>query len=193
MKLNVDCHFIYITMHANEHKQQLKSYYKLTEEDLEEITKEWSVDLLIPADPMVLSDIDSPKAMNNTPRPSKTKRNEDAQDVISTSVKTASISAVKGGDVEEIYGVEDEQNKGEVTLPRDKDDTSKKRKVSPQKPSSRKKMKSTKTKFETTLTSYEFDFIVAALNDASLEIEEKKEAKKEEVFNRIKVEFQGVQ
>jgi hypothetical protein len=54
-------------------------------------------------------------------------------------------------------------------------------------------MKATRTKFETTLTSDDFDFIVAALNDASLEIAEKQEAKQEEVFNRIKVELQGVQ
>jgi hypothetical protein len=35
----------------------------LTEEDLEEITKEWSVDLLVPADPTDMSDVDSPEAM----------------------------------------------------------------------------------------------------------------------------------
>jgi hypothetical protein len=86
-----------------------------------------------------------------------------------------------------------EQKKGEVTLPRDEEDPSKKRKVSPLKPFSRKKMKATKTKFETTLTSDDFDFIVTTLNDASLEIVEKKEAKQEEVFNRLKVELQGVQ
>jgi hypothetical protein len=34
-------------------------------------------------------------------------------------------------------------------------------------------MKETRTKFETTLTSDNFDFIIAALNDASLEIAEK--------------------
>jgi hypothetical protein len=39
-------------------------------------------------------------------------------------------------------------------------------------------VKATRTKFETTLTSDDFDFIVAALNDASLEIAEKQEAKK---------------
>jgi hypothetical protein len=41
MKFSVDRHFIYITPRADEHHQQLHSYYKLTEEDLEEITKEW--------------------------------------------------------------------------------------------------------------------------------------------------------
>jgi hypothetical protein len=103
-------------------------------------------------------------------------------------VKTVSISIEKGGD-----GIEVEQKKGEVTLPRDEEDPSKKRKVSPPKPSSRKKMKATRTKFETTLTSDDFDFIVATLNDASLEIEEKQEAKKEEIFSWIKDEIQGVQ
>jgi hypothetical protein len=93
----------------------------------------------------------------------------------------------------EIDGTEVEPKKGEVTPPRDKEDPSKKRKVSPLKPSSRKKMKATRTKFETTLTSDDFDFIVATLNDASLEIVEKQEAKQEEVFSQIKDELQGVQ
>jgi hypothetical protein len=84
------------------------------------------------------------------------------------------------------------QKKGEVTPPRDEEDPSKKMKVSPLKPSSRKKMKATRTKFETTLTSDDFDFIVASLNDASLEIAEKQEAKWEEVFSWIKDELQGV-
>jgi hypothetical protein len=61
------------------------------------------------------------------------------------------------------------------------------------KPSSRKKSKATRTKFETTLTSNEFDFIVVAVNDASLEITKKQESKQEEVFSRSKVELQEVQ
>jgi hypothetical protein len=32
----------------------------MTEEDLEEITKEWSVDFLVSTDPAEMSDIDSP-------------------------------------------------------------------------------------------------------------------------------------
>jgi predicted nucleotidyltransferase len=63
----------------------------------------------------------------------------------------------------------------------------------PKKPSSRKKSKASMTKMKTTLTSDDFDFIVVALNDASLEITEKKEAQQEEIYNRIKVELQGVQ
>jgi hypothetical protein len=49
------------------------------------------------------------------------------------------------------------------------------------------------TKMKTVLTIDDFDFIIVALNDASLEILEKQEAKKEEMYDIIKVEFQGVQ
>jgi hypothetical protein len=65
----------------------------------------------------------------------------------------------------------------------------KKRKVSPLKPSSRKKSRATVTKMQTTLTPDDFDFIIAALNDASLEIMEKQGAKQEEMYDRIEVEL----
>jgi hypothetical protein len=74
-------------------------------------------------------------------------------------VKTASISVEKGRDGREIDGVVAEQKKGYVTPPRDEEEPSKRRNFSPLKPSSRKKMKSTKTKFETTLTSDDFDIL----------------------------------
>jgi hypothetical protein len=45
------------------------------------------------------------------------------------------------------------------------------------------------TEMQTTLTPDDFDFIIAALNEASLEIMEKQEAKKEEVYDRIEVEL----
>jgi hypothetical protein len=61
MKFSVDRHFIYITSRADEHKEKLQSYYKIPEEDLAEITKEWSADLLIPANPAKISDLDSPE------------------------------------------------------------------------------------------------------------------------------------
>jgi hypothetical protein len=53
-----DKHFIYITAHKDEQKQELQSYYKLTEEDMEEITKEWPTKFLIPVDQVELSDLD---------------------------------------------------------------------------------------------------------------------------------------
>jgi hypothetical protein len=34
-------HFIFITVCGDEHKEELQFYYKLIEEDMEEITKEW--------------------------------------------------------------------------------------------------------------------------------------------------------
>jgi hypothetical protein len=55
----------------------------------------------------------------------------------------------------------------------------KKRKGSPLKPSSRKKSRTPVTKMQTTLTLDDFNFIIAALNDASLKIVEKQEAKQE--------------
>jgi hypothetical protein len=47
--------------------------------------------------------------------------------------------------------------------------------------------------FKTALTTNDFDFLVAVLNDASLEIAKNQEAKQEEVFNQIKGELQEVQ
>jgi heme-binding NEAT domain protein len=87
------------------------------------------------------------------------------------------ISLAQGGDVEELGGIEVEKNKGEVTPPREKEDTTKKRNITPPKPSSQKKTKATWTTFKTTLTPDDFDFLIAALNDASLEITKKQEVK----------------
>jgi hypothetical protein len=151
------------------------------------------VDLLVPVDPAEISDVDSLETATNIPKPSKIKKTKEVHDLDGASVKTSSISIEKGGDGREIDGAKVELKKGEVTPPRNEEDPSKKRKVSPLKPSSRKKMKATRTKFETTLTSYDFNFIFIALNDASLEIVEKQEAKREEVFIQIKDKLQGVQ
>jgi hypothetical protein len=102
-------------------------------------------------------------------------------------VKTASISPEQGGDGEELDDKEVKQKQG------DEVDPLKKRKGSPPKPSSRKKLKASMTKMQTVLTSEDFDFLIAALNDASLEIVEKQEAKQEEMYDRIEIELRGVQ
>jgi hypothetical protein len=183
MKFSADYHFTYITSHGDEHKQQLQSYYKLTEDDLEEITKEWSVDLLVAADPADMFDKEIPKAMLDTPRPSKTKKDDEVEDVPSTSTKTTSISSVQGGDGDKLVGTEVEQNRGKVTPPGEEEDPSMKRKIKPQKPSSRKKSRATQTTLKTTLTLDDFDFLIATLNDVLLELTEKKEAKQEDIFN----------
>jgi hypothetical protein len=97
MKFNVDRHFIYITMRADEHKEKLQLYYKLTEEYPEDITKDWSIDLLIPID---LAEMPGPKLDNletthkeqDTPGTSRRKKTEEVQDLSSASGKTSSIS-----------------------------------------------------------------------------------------------------
>jgi hypothetical protein len=51
-------------------------------------------------------------------------------------------------------------------------------------------LKATRTKIEITLTLDDFNFIISALNDSSLQIAEKQEAKQQEVFSHIKAEVQ---
>jgi hypothetical protein len=182
MKFNADYHFTYITTHVDEHKQHFQSYYKLIEDDLEEITKEWSIDLLVAADAAEMSDIDSPEAMQNTPGLGKTKKDVEVQDIHITSMKTASLSPVKGGDDEELGGTEVEERKGEVTPPSDEANFSKKRKITPVRPSSRQKTKATWTTLKTTLTLDDFDFLIVTLNDVLVEIAEKKKSNQNELF-----------
>jgi hypothetical protein len=128
MKFNTDHHFIYITPRADEHKQHLQSYYKLIEDDIEVITKDWSIDLLIPANPAELFDIDSPEAAQHTPGPSKTKKDEEIQDVDSRYIRTASITTEKGGNGKDLEEFKQR--------PRDEVEILKKRKGSPLKHSS---------------------------------------------------------
>jgi hypothetical protein len=58
VNFHVDRHFIYITTYRNERKEELQSYYKLTEEDMEEITKEWPIEFLVLVEDAELSDPD---------------------------------------------------------------------------------------------------------------------------------------
>jgi hypothetical protein len=76
------------------------------EEDLEEITKDWSMDLLIPVDPTEISDIDSTETALDTPEPINIKKIEEVHDLDSASANTASISPEQGGDGEEIDFIE---------------------------------------------------------------------------------------
>jgi hypothetical protein len=58
VKFCADRHFIYITARRDESKEELQSYYKLTDEDMEEITKEWPAEFLVPVEDAELSDPD---------------------------------------------------------------------------------------------------------------------------------------
>jgi hypothetical protein len=49
-KFHIDQHFIYITARRDESKEELQSYYKLIDEDMEEITKEWPTKFLVPVE-----------------------------------------------------------------------------------------------------------------------------------------------
>jgi hypothetical protein len=111
----------------------------LTEEDIKYITKDWLADLLIPMNPAEMSDIDSPKTVPDTLGPGKMKKPEEVHEVNSASVRITSITPDEGGYFEGIEETEIEQQKGEVPPPRDEEDSSKKRKISPLKYSSQKK------------------------------------------------------
>jgi hypothetical protein len=66
--------------------------------------------------------------MQDTPRPSRTKKTEEVQRLNNASMKTASISPKQGGDCEELDDKEVKQKQG------DKVDPLNKRKGSPPKP-----------------------------------------------------------
>jgi hypothetical protein len=72
------------------------------EEDLEEITKDWSVDLLFPADTVEISYIDSLETTQDTPGPSRENKTEEVQELDNAYMKIASISPEKGGDGEDL-------------------------------------------------------------------------------------------
>jgi hypothetical protein len=80
MKFSMDFHFIYITVRDDEKKQQLQSYYKLMEDELEDITKEWSTYLLVPVDPVDISNVDSLETATDIPGPSKIKNTKEFHD-----------------------------------------------------------------------------------------------------------------
>jgi hypothetical protein len=154
-KFCADRHFIYITACRDESKEELQSYYKLIDEDMEEITKEWPAKFLTPVEDAELSDPDimgSPLVtLVKHDGQKKNKRMEDVQNIESDEEDNSSKEsrpdspAGGGGDKvnQEEEGEEGEnKDKGEVTPLKDpltEVETSKKRKVSLQKTLARKK------------------------------------------------------
>jgi hypothetical protein len=110
-------HLIYITTCRDEHKEEIQSYYKLTEEDMEEITKEWSPKFLVLVEQTELSDPDLIGILVVTheeydgPNNSKRKKKEEIQERHSASEETITDSPEGGGgdevDKEEDEGEED--------------------------------------------------------------------------------------
>jgi hypothetical protein len=54
-KFRIDRHFIYITVCRDEIKEDLLSYYKMIDEDMEDIIKEWLEEFLVPVENEELS------------------------------------------------------------------------------------------------------------------------------------------
>jgi hypothetical protein len=106
MKFCANRHFIYITTRADKSKEKIQSYYKITEEDMEKITKEWPAEFLIPVNQVALSD---PNLIGilvvtheeyDTPSSSRKKKKEDVQEMHNISEETTSNSPIEGGDDE---------------------------------------------------------------------------------------------
>jgi hypothetical protein len=58
-KFHADIHFIYIIESGDENQEELQSYYKLTDEYMEKITKEWLEEFLVPIADVELSESDT--------------------------------------------------------------------------------------------------------------------------------------
>jgi len=160
-KFCADHHFIYITVHWDESKEEMQSYYKLTNEDIEEITKEWPTKFLVPVKQIDLPNteiIGSPlvtRTEYDGPRRTKRKKKKekvqdiDGEEKENASEETMLDSPRRGGDEvnQEKEGEEYKQEKGEVKPPKDpltEAYTSNKRKVSPKKCSAWKKSRANK-------------------------------------------------
>jgi hypothetical protein len=116
VKFCADRHFIYITACRDESKEELQSYYKLTEEDMVDITKEWSVEFLVPfeqTEPFDPDLIGSPIVTREEyygPSSARNKKNkEEVQEINNASEETVPDSPGGGGDDE----VDQEEDEGE--------------------------------------------------------------------------------
>jgi hypothetical protein len=181
-------HFINITAHRDKIKEELQSYYKLIDEYMEEITKEWPTEFLVPVEKTDISnpDIIGIPLVTRTEYegPSNTKRKkkkEEVQDIDSEEKDNTSEETVpdspRGGGGDEVNHEEEgekyKKDKGEVTPPKDpltEAETSKKRKGSPQKPSAWKKSRANKPQSQNVLTMDDVDLIITIVEDASEDI-----------------------
>jgi hypothetical protein len=150
------------------------------------------------SDPDLIGNLVVNREEYDAPSSSSKKKKKYVQEVHNTSEEATYESPSGGGD-DEVNKEEKEQEEdkqGEVTLPQnlpDDTDPSKKRKVSPTKPSSWKKSKSNRPKMQSVLTFDYFDFIISAVGYASEEILQRNEEKQEAMYDRIESELRGVQ
>jgi hypothetical protein len=109
----------------------------------------------------------------------KNKKKEEVQDIESDEKDNASEETMpdspakgRGDELNQAEGVEegDKEEKGKVTLPKDpltEVDMPKKRKVSPQKPSTQKKSRANMPQSQNLLTMDNIDLIITVVEDAS--------------------------
>jgi hypothetical protein len=94
-KFHTNRHFIYITTCRDETKEEFLWYYKITDEDMEEITKEWRDEFLVPVEKTEFSNLDiieSPmvnREEDDGPGNSKMKKKEVVQEINSLSEEIA--------------------------------------------------------------------------------------------------------
>jgi hypothetical protein len=184
----------------------------MTDEDMEEITKEWITDFLVPVADADLSDlyiIGIPLVTrvehDGQTSAKKKKKKEEVQNIETDKEDNASEesrpdSPIGGGgdEVNQEEGGEEgeKQDKGKVTLPKDplrEAETSKKRKVSSQKPSTRKKTRANKPQSKNVLIVDDVDLIITTMEDASEDILQRHEAKQEMLYERIEKELHEIQ
>jgi hypothetical protein len=110
-KFHTNRHFIYITTRRDESKEELQSYYKLTNEDMDKITKELLKEFLVLVDDAELSDtniVGSPLVTRvehvgqSSRTKKKKKKREDVQNIEtdkeeSASEENGSGSPTRGG------------------------------------------------------------------------------------------------
>lgn len=192
-KFCVDRHFIYITARRDESKEELQSYYKLTNEDMEEITKEWLTEFLVPVVDAELSDVDiigSPLVTRvehvGQSSAKKKKKKIEVQSIEINEEDNASeedgIDSPGGGGEDQGNGQgggddAETQEEGGATDPLIGTEASQKRKASPEKPSARKKTRANKPQSKNVLTEDDVGLIIAAMEDASEDILQRHGAK----------------
>jgi hypothetical protein len=133
----------------------------------------------------------------------KKKKKEEVQNIETDEEDNASeengSGSLGGGDEVNGQGGGDEgenQGEGEATPPKDpltETVTPQKRKVSPQKPSARKKTRASKPQLEATLTEDDISLVRGAMEDASEDLLQRYGVKQEELYERVEKELKEIQ
>jgi hypothetical protein len=205
-------HILFISLHRDESKEELQSYYKMTDEDMEQIMKEWPEEFLALVDDAELSDPDiigSPLVTRfehgGQSSVKKKKKKEEVQNIETDEEDSASEESGPGspaggggGDKVNQEGGGDEgekQGEGKATPLKDpptQTETPKKRKVSPQKPSTRKKTCASKPQLEATLTEDDIGLVHGAMEDVSEDILQRYGEKEEDLYVKVEKELKEI-